>query len=131
MNIPLKLYKEFVEENGLEEKLKKWVESRERSGIEKPKITLGKLVSKSELRDGQAYWTGDIDHGGPEAWLYDGSHLMCFGEFISPVYAEKLYEISMADYQKCVDRWIAKRYGKKYLDELKRNLDDLKSVEEK
>lgn len=124
MNIPLKLYKEFVEENGLEEKLKKWVESRERSGIEKPKITLGKLVSRSELRDGQAYWTGDIDDGGPEAWLYDGSHLICFGEFISPFYAEKLYEISMADYQKCVDWWIAKRYGKKYLDDLKRTEEE-------
>lgn len=124
MSIPLKLYKEFVEENGLEGKLKKWAEKREKSGNAKPKIELGKLVERKDLREGQAYWTGDIDNGGPEAWLYDGMHLMCFGEFISAVYAEKLYEISKEDYKRYVDYWIVKAYGKKFFDDLNREEEE-------
>ena len=36
--IPLKLYKEFVEENGLKGKLEKWAKSRLKSDNAKPKI---------------------------------------------------------------------------------------------
>lgn len=122
--IPLKLYKEFVEENGLEQKLEKWFKKREKSSNAKPKIELGKLVERKDLREGQAYWTGDIDNGGPEAWLYNGMYLTCFGTFINPVYGKKFYEISKEDYQRYVDYWIVKAYGKKFFN-------DLKSVEEK
>lgn len=124
MKIPLKLYKEFVEENGLEQKLEKWFKKREKSNTSKPKIELGRLVERKDLQEGHAYWTGDIDYGGPEAWVYNGMRLTCFGTFINPVYAKKLYEISAEDYQKYVDYWIAKTYGKKYLNELKKMEDD-------
>ena len=118
--IPLKLYKEFVEENGLESKLEKWAKKRVKSSSAKPKITLGKLVERKDLQNGQTYWTGDIDKGGPEAWIYNGNHLTCFGTFINPVYAKKFYEISVEDYRKYVDYIIEKKYGKKYLDWLNR-----------
>ena len=48
--IPLKLYKEFVEENGLEQKLEKWAKKREKSSNAKPKIELGKLVEQISRR---------------------------------------------------------------------------------
>lgn len=116
--IPLKLYKEFVEENGLEAKLEKWAKKREKSNNAKPKITLGKLVDRKDLVEGQCYWTGDIDNGGPEAWMYNGTHLTCFGVYINTVYAKKLYEISCEDYKKYVDYWIIKEYGMKYFKSL-------------
>ena len=50
-------------------------------------------------------------------------HLTCFGTFINPVYGKKFYEISKEDYQRYVDYWIVKAYGKKFFN-------DLKSVEE-
>ena len=125
--MPLSLYKEFVEENGLEEKLEKWAEKRTKAENAKPSIQLGKLVDRRDLVEGQAYWTGDIDDGGPEAWIYSGDRLMCFGKWISPFYADKLYEISMADYQKCVNWWIVKEYGQKYFESLQREAEEERS----
>lgn len=116
--IPLKLYKEFVEENGLERKLEKWAKDRLKSDNAKPKIELGKEVDRRCLEVGHAYWTGEMDKGGPEAWIYNGMHLTCFGTFINPVWAKKCNEISIEDYNKYVEYWIKKRYGKKYYDEL-------------
>lgn len=117
--IPLKLYKEFVEENGLESKLENWAKKRNMSRNDKPKIELGKVVDRRCLEVGHAYWTGEIDEGGPEAWIYDGSNnLSCFGTFMNPIWAKKCNEISMEDYKKYAEYWIKKRYGKKYYDEL-------------
>ena len=121
--IPLKLYKEFVEENGLEARLEKWAKKREKSSNAKPKITLGKQVERKDLVEGQAYWTGDIDNGGPEAWVYDGIHLMCFGTLINPVYAKKFYEITHEDYKKYAEYWIVKEYGMKFFNSLKSEED--------
>lgn len=116
--IPLKLYKEFVEENGLEAKLEKWAKKRDTSSNIKPRIELGKEVDSRCLVRGQAYWTGEIDKGGPEAWVYTGEHLICFGSFINPIWAKKCNEISSEDYDKYVKYWIQKRYGKRYYKEL-------------
>jgi hypothetical protein len=114
----LKLYKEFVEENGLEAKMDKWVKGRETS--KKFKFTLGKLVPIKDLQPGTCYYTGEIDPGGPEAWIYDGAmHLTIFGEFISTYYAKKAYEIPMGEFEKYVNYYIEKRYGKKYAKSLK------------
>ena len=117
--IPLKLYKEFVEENGLESKLENWAKKRNMSRNDKPKIELGKEVDMRCLEGGHAYWTGEIDKGGPEAWIYDGSNnLSCFGIFMNPIWAKKCNEISMEDYNKYVEYWIKKSYGVKYYKEL-------------
>lgn len=124
MKIALKMYKEFVEENGLEAKFEKWAKKREKSDNAKPKITLGRLLERKDIQNGHAYWTGDIDKGGPEAWIYNGTHLTCFGTFINPVYAKKFYEISMEDYRRYVDYWIVKTYGKKYFKDLKSEDDE-------
>lgn len=117
--IPLKLYKEFVEENGLESKLVNWAKKRNMSRNDKPKIELGKEVDRRCLEVGHAYWTGEIDKGGPEAWIYDASNdLSCFGTFMNPIWVKKFNEISIEDYNKYVEYWIKKRYGKKFYDEL-------------
>ena len=117
--IPLKLYKEFVVENGLESKLEKWAKDRLKSDNAKPKIELGKEVDMRGLEVGHAYWTGEIDKGGPEAWIYDGSNnLSCFGTYINPILAKKCNEISIEDYKKYVEYWIKKSYGVKYYKEL-------------
>lgn len=117
--IPLKLYKEFVEENGLETKLEKWAKGRLKSDIAKPQIELGKEVDRRCLEPGHAYWTGEIDKGGPEAWIYTHSdHLTCFGTFVNPIWAKKCNEISIEDFDKYVEYWIKKRYGVKYYNEL-------------
>ena len=50
--IPLKLYKEFVEENGLESKLEKWAKGRLKSDNAKPHIELGKEVDRRCLEAG-------------------------------------------------------------------------------
>lgn len=115
---PLKLYKEFVEENGLEAKMDKW--AKDSKTAKKFKFTLGKLVQIKDLQPGMPYWTGQIDPGGPEAWIYDGAnHFTIFGEYVCTFYAKKAYEISKEEFSRYVDYYIEKRYGKKYARSLK------------
>ena len=110
-NDMINLHKKFIEEKGLKEEFEKWKKKREVSAVA-VEFKLGKRLDRTQIEEGKYYYTGEIDKGGPKAWHYYSSNLFCGAEFMSPACAKDFYEISEEEFEKYLDGYNEKKYGK-------------------